>query len=177
MTARFDPARRETHIDGMLAEDLCIALQLPQEWRLSRDDHAVRLEATPSGTALEIDIRSEAELRDFPQAGMAGRDAAALQRDYETMIGKPAQAVLHEPTGFLGVSRWSATWIDENFANATRSLSVETFIVESAGRWTLELTLTNAGTRDAYDAHVARILSSLRVLTRADCQHLSATER
>jgi hypothetical protein len=169
ISAGFDPTKNETHVDGQVAADLCIALMLPQEWRLTQDTEAIRLQAARSGDELLVSIRSEADLRAFPQVDMAGRDAAALQQEYEAMLGRPAQAVAHQPTNRSGVSRWSATWVDANFVNASHSFSIETFIVESPGNRTVELTLTKVAARDSYDAEIAAMLSSLQLTAGTEC--------
>ncbi len=169
VSAVFSPGRHETGIRAPLAQDLCVAMRLPEEWRASQDDHGIRLRSTEWGSELSLSARSASELRTYPRAGAAARDALALQREYEEMLGKPAQSLAHEPTGYPGVSRWSAMWIDMNFAAASRALSIETYIVETNGPWTVELTFANVGAAKEHDAEVGRMLSSLQVTLGRGC--------
>jgi hypothetical protein len=169
--AQFDPIRHETRIQGEILADACMTLQLTGEWKLSGSDDSRSSLATASGAEIEVRVRPAAELKSVPHGDLADREAAALQRTYEEIVGKPVQAVLHEPTGYKGVSRWSATWFDGNFANAGHSFEIETFIVEASGGSALELTFTNKGSPDAHEAAVARMLSSLRVINGSDCQY------
>lgn len=101
---------------------------------------------------------------------LARRDAAYLQSDYESLLGRPAQSVsLTSPVP--GAIRWSATWSDANLPSASRSLTVETFIVPLSKEWVLELSLADAGSREIYDALMKRILSSLEVRTGEACRN------
>jgi hypothetical protein len=161
--ARFEPSTGQTRVTGGMAPEACVTFALRGEWRLRRADASAVLQATASEAELDIRLRPGTELRDYPQPDLAGREAAALQRIHEEVVGKPAQAVVHEPTAVASVSRWSATWIDANSPGPGHALTVETFIVDLTGRSALELTLTNAHDREAYRAEIGRLLSSLRV--------------
>jgi hypothetical protein len=167
-SARFDPISRETQVQEQVSAHLCVSFRLPRKWRLSRNEDGALLHAEESDEDLEIRVRSSSELQSFPQADIAAREAAALQQTYETMIGKPAQATNLQPTGLFGVSRWSATWVDANLASASRALVVETYIVDLKGA-ALELTLSNTGTAAEYRDQIARLLSSLRIGSGAEC--------
>jgi hypothetical protein len=164
----FDPLTRETQIKERVSANLCVFFRLDEEWTLSRDTDATLLQAAGGDADLEIRLRSASELQEFPQTDLAGREAAALQRTYEGMIGKPAQAISHQPTGLSGVSRWSATWVDANLAGGNHALEVETFIVDLKSA-ALELTLTEPRTNTAYANQIRRILSSLRIGKGTEC--------
>jgi hypothetical protein len=169
LTAQSDPSAHETRVRGRLAAGLCISLQLPENWTLSTDRGRAHLLDATSGAEFEIDARTTGEPREFQEADPAGREAAALQKQYEEIIGKPAQAVLHEPTNYAGVSHWSATWIDANFAAESHAHVIETFIVVDH-KSVIDVTLVNVGTREAYDRHVLLMLSSLLIETEEDCR-------
>ena len=66
-------------------------------------------------------------------------------------------------------SRWSASWIDGNFAG--HFLEIEAFIVEAPGGSVIDLTFTNVGDAIDHEATVARLLSSLTVINGSDCRH------
>jgi hypothetical protein len=170
VTARFDRPEQMTRLRGIIAADTCVTISLAGEWTpLPAVGDELTL-ATSTGAEVEIRVRPAAELRGFPQARLAERDAAALQRSYEDVLGKPALAVAHEPTSHAGVSRWSATWVDGNLANASQALTVETFIVETAAGSALELSFANFKTAEAHDAQVGHALSSLRTVTGRECK-------
>ncbi|WP_046866010.1 hypothetical protein [Microvirga massiliensis] len=176
LTAQSDPSAHERSVRGRLAAGLCISLRLPENWTLSTDRGRAHLLDAKSGAEFEIDARSTVEPRDSQEADLSGREAAALQKQYEEIIGKPAQAVLHEPTNYVGVSHWSATWIDANFAAESHSHVIETFIVVDH-KSVVDVTLVNVGAREAYDRHVSRMLSSLRIETEEDCRPDPLAER
>ncbi|MGO4706016.1 hypothetical protein AB4072_09610 [Microvirga sp. 2MCAF38] len=147
-----------------VANDLCFSLTLPHEWVLnSANNEGSRLQRAGDVTALKLAIRAASDLRDLPQPDLVSRDAAFLQRDYEGLIGRPAQAVklASMPSG---VTRWSATWIDGNLPAALHALTVETFIAPLSEAWVLELSLSNVPRQDKYDALMREILSTLRAL-------------
>ncbi|WP_162820427.1 hypothetical protein [Microvirga calopogonii] len=162
--ARFDAATHQTQVSGRVAPDLCFSFALPEEWRLTE----AGLKAVVSNADLSIALRSADELRDMPQPDLAIRDAAALQRDYERMLGRPAQSV--SLSSEAGATRWSATWIDASLPAASHAMTVETLIVPLSSEWVLELSLSGVETREAYDALTWRLLARLKVQGRAACQ-------
>jgi len=167
--ARFDPAMGETHVLNRVSPDLCFFLSLPQDWRLKAEGGTTTFEGVSSGAELQVSLRSAQELQDIPQPDLARRDAAFLQRDYEGMLGRPAQSV-SLTSAAPGATRWSATWIDPNLPSASRALTVETFIVPLSGEWVLEMTLANIDSRDVYDALADHVLSGLKVRAGAACR-------
>jgi hypothetical protein len=162
--AWFDPSTRQTWVTGRAGADLCFSLALPDEWRLS----AQGLEAVLSDVELALSLRSAQELRDMPQPDLASRDAAVLQRDYEELLGRPAQSV--SLSSNAGATRWSATWVDANLPTASHAMTVETLIMPLSAEWVLELSLSGVETQEAYDALTQRLLSRLKVQGRAACQ-------
>jgi hypothetical protein len=116
ITTHYDAVRHETRVQGETAADACMTLQLPGEWRLSRGLDATYALAGTSGAEVEIRVRP-AVLSRNEAAASADRHAAALQRNYEEVIGKPVQAAVFETTPYKGVSRWAGTWFDANLTN------------------------------------------------------------
>jgi hypothetical protein len=168
LQARFDPLARQTRVVGRVAPGLCVSFNLPEEWRLETGGLEPRLKAVLSDAELEVGLRSAHELRDMPQSDLASRDAAFLQRDYEELLGRPAQSV--SLSADAGTTRWSATWVDANLPTASHAMTVETLILPLSNDQVLELSLSGADTQDAYDAFVRRMLGGLRVQGRASCQ-------
>ena len=162
--ARFNAAAQQTLVTGRAAPDLCFSLSLPEEWRRTEEG----LKAVRSDASLGIGLRSAEELSALPQPDLASRDAAALQQDYEDLLGRPAQSVSLSTDA--GATRWSATWVDANLPMASHAMTVETLIVPLSNAWVLELSLSGVETREAYDALAARLLARLRVQGRASCQ-------
>lgn len=162
--ARFNAAAQQTLVTGRAAPDLCFSLSLPEEWRRTEEG----LKAVRSDASLALGLRSAEELSALPQPDLASRDAAALQQDYEDLLGRPAQSVSQSTDA--GATRWSATWVDANLPMASHAMTVETLIVPLSNAWVLELSLSGVETREAYDALAARVLARLRVQGRASCQ-------
>jgi len=162
--ARFNAAAQQTLVTGRAAPDLCFSLSLPEEWRRTEEG----LKAVRSDASLALGLRSAEELSALPQPDLAGRDAAALQQDYEDLLGRPAQSISLSTDA--GATRWSATWVDANLPMASHAMTVETLIVPLSNAWVLELSLSGVETREAYDALAARLLARLRVQGRASCQ-------
>lgn len=162
--ARFNAAAQQTLVTGKAAPDLCFSLSLPEEWRRTEEG----LKAVRSDASLALGLRSAEELSALPQPDLASRDAAALQQDYEDLLGRPAQSVSQSTDA--GATRWSATWVDANLPMTSHAMTVETLIVPLSNAWVLELSLSGVETREAYDALAARVLARLRVQGRASCQ-------
>ncbi|MBM1172341.1 hypothetical protein [Microvirga arabica] len=161
---RFDPMIRQTSVKGAAPSGLCFSFLLPEEWHST----AQGLKAARSDVEIGIGLRSAGELRDMPQPDLASRDAAFLQKDYEELLGRPAQSVSLSSHG--KAARWSATWIDANLPSASQSMTVETLIVPLSGEWVLELSLTGVESQAAQDALAERLLTRLQVQGRAACQ-------
>jgi hypothetical protein len=160
---RFQPLTRETQIVGRITPNLCFTFSLPEEWRL----HASGLKAVSSDAELEVSLRSSHELRDLPQSDLASRDAAVLQRDYEELLGRPAQSI--SLSSKAGASLWSATWVDANLPTASHAMTVETMILPLSSNDVLELSLSGIEAQDDHDMLVQRMLAGLRVQGRASC--------
>jgi hypothetical protein len=167
--ARFDPAAGETRVTGHVAPGLCFSFRLPQEWRLDPDGSEIRLKAAVSEAGIDVNLRSAGALQHLPQRDLASRDAAFLQRDYEDLLGRPAQSV-SLASSHAGAVRWSATWIDANLPTSSRAMTVEAFIIPLSKEWVLELSPENTGTPDAHNALVRQLLTGLTVHGGADCR-------
>lgn len=166
---RFDPAARETRVTGQVASGLCFSFRLPQEWRLDGDGSGNRLKAAASEAGIDVNLRSAGALQHLPQRDLASRDAAFLQRDYEDLLGRPAQSV-SLASSHAGAVRWSATWIDANLPTPSRAMTVEAFIIPLSKEWVLELSPENTGTPEAHNALVRHLLTGLTVHSGADCR-------
>jgi hypothetical protein len=163
VSARFDPATLETRVASRVTSNLCVSFVLPQQWQMGTGEALKTSLTSASGEAeLELAIRSARDLPDMPQVDLPSRDAAYLQRDYENTLGQPAQAVSLASLS-SGAARWTATWIDANLPAGSHALTVETFIVPLSKDWLLELSLDNVEARDAYNALVQQMLSSVTV--------------
>lgn len=161
---RFDPVTRQTSVSGAVPAGLCFSFSLPDEWRMS----AQGLKAVLSTVEVGIGLRAARELRDMPQPDLAGRDAAFLQRDYEALLGRPAQSVSLSSHG--DATRWSATWVDANLPSASHAITVETLIIPLSSEWVLELSLSGIDTQEAHDVLAQRLLTRLQVQGRGSCQ-------
>ena len=162
--ARFDPVTRQTIVTGAIPSDGCFSFALPNEWHMSAEG----LTSTLSDMQVAVGLRSAQELRGMPQPDLVSRDAAFLQRDYEEMLGRPAQSV--SLTSSAGATRWSATWIDANLPTASKAMTVETLIVPLSSQWVLELSLTGIESREAYDALAQQLLARLKLRSGTLCQ-------
>jgi hypothetical protein len=154
----------QARVAGKVAPDLCFSLLLPDEWRQTE----AGLKAVSSPVELDVSLRSARELRDMPQPDLASRDAAFLQRDYEELLGRPAQSV--SLSSDAGATRWSATWIDANLPTASHAMTIEALIVPLSNEWVLELSLSGAETQGAYNAIAQRLLANLKVQGRSTCR-------
>lgn len=166
----FDGTLQETRVSSRLAPGSCLSLTLPREWRLAANGGKLRLESRSLAAAIEIALRSERELKDLPQPDLAGRDAALLQRDWEGMLGRPAQSVSLASTG-PGALRWTATWFDARFPAPSQAMTVETFIVPLSRTWVAELSLTEVASPEVYDALVRQVLSRLKMSADDRCRN------
>jgi hypothetical protein len=141
------PAGRTTTIRSAIGPDLCVSLDLPGLWKVERPEpHRINAIDADKGTLIEILAYTE---RDFaPGPGtLIQRAAANLQQEYERLLGKPVQATTLEPVPGHAAMRWTATWIDGNFAQDDRALSLEEFILEPVPDRIVELKVSQAGDR------------------------------
>jgi hypothetical protein len=157
---QFDQQLRQTRVAGRVASHQCFSLALQQEWRSTTGGMETRLRSALSDAELELSLRPAHELRGLQQADLASRDAALLQQDYESLLGRPAQSV-----SLVSLSpqttRWSATWVDAHLPSGP--LTVEAFIVPLSEDWVLELSFSNITVKEEYDSLVRSLLASLKV--------------
>jgi len=165
---RFDARVGQTRVLGPAAHEACFALSLPQEWRSQTGGLDTRLKAVFSNAELEVSMRPAHELRGLPQPDLASRDAALLQRDYENLLGRPAQSISLASLS-TGATRWSATWIDAHLPSGAQGMTVETLIVPLSSDWVLELSLTNVEEKGQYETLMKAILTSLKVQRGPAC--------
>ncbi|MBB4040404.1 hypothetical protein GGR34_002057 [Microvirga flocculans] len=162
--ARFDPATRQTFVQGTAGSDLCFAFALPDEWRASPQG----LTAALTRAEISVGLRSAEALRHVPRPDLVSRDAAVLQNDYEELLGRPAQSVSLTPGA--GGARWSATWIDANLPSASHSMTVETLIMPLSPEWVLELSLSGVETPEDYNILIRNLWMRLKVQGAAACR-------
>ncbi|MGO4386699.1 hypothetical protein AB4Y85_04110 [Microvirga sp. 2YAF29] len=165
---RFDARMGQTRVVGPAAPESCFALSLPQEWRSQTGGLDTRLKAVFSDAELEVSLRSTHELRGLPQPDLVSRDAALLQQDYESLLGRPAQSVSLASLS-TGATRWSATWVDHHLPSGPQGMTVETLIVPLSSDWVLELSLTNVTEKSRYEALMKAMLTSLKVQRGPAC--------
>jgi hypothetical protein len=174
MQAQYDPAARETRVSGHAARGLCFSFRLPQKWHLNTDGPETGLESISSEAQLGMSLRSAEALRHLPQRDLASRDAAFLQRDYEEVLGRPAQSASLSPpvadAPIAGAVRWSATWVDANLPTPSRAMTVEALIVPLSAEWVLELTPANIDGAEPSNALVRQVLTGLILRSGADCR-------
>ncbi|WP_445502188.1 hypothetical protein [Microvirga sp. G4-2] len=160
MRMQFDQQLRQTRVAGHVASHLCFSFALQQEWRSTTGGMETRLKSVLSNAELKVSLRPAHELRGLQQADLASRDAAFLQQDYESLLGRPAQSV-----SLVSLSpettRWSATWVDAHLPSGP--LTVEAFIVPLSEEWVLELSFSNVAEKEEYDSLVRSLLSGLKV--------------
>jgi hypothetical protein len=178
VAAFFDPAARETRVTGRVGS-LCVALALPLAWTLDPDaanpDAALsaHLQAA-DGPVIDLSLRSARTLPMVPTlasrqgalfAGtedLARRAAAALQREHEDFLGRPAQSVTFTPLGTGGL-RWSATWLDPQLSTEAGALTIDAVILPVSPDWVLELSLSGVEDPAMHEAVLGEVLDRLRV--------------
>jgi len=164
--AQFDPRSGQTRVMGRASSEQCFLLTLPQEWQAAAGGLETRLKSTSSDAELKVNLRSSHELRGLPQRDIASRDAALLQQDYESLLGRPAQSVsLASLTP--EATRWSATWVDANLPSGP--MTVETFIVPLSQDWVLELSFTQVTAKEEYELLVRSLLAGLELRRGSGC--------
>ena len=163
---RFDARLRRTLVAGRAGSGQCFSFTLPYEWRSTTGGLETRLRSASSDAELLVGLRSSHELHGLPQPDLASRDAALLQQDYESLLGRPAQSVSLASLA-PGAIRWSATWVDDNLPGSP--MTVEAFIVPLSQDWVLELSLSNLEAREEYEAIVRSLLRELSLRQGTGC--------
>ena len=163
---QFEPRVQRTRVAGRVGSGQCFSFTLPEEWRSITGGMETRLRSALSDAELVVSLRSSHALRGLPQPDLAGRDAALLQQDYESLLGRPAQSV--SLASFApGTTRWSATWADVHLPGG--AMTVEAFIVPLSEDWVLELSLSNVDAKGRHDLLVRSLLADLRVQPEPVC--------
>lgn len=145
-SAPAGPAGRTT-IRSAISPDLCVSLELPGLWKVERPEpHRINAVEAEKGTAIEILAYTDEDFAPGPGT-LIQRAASNLQQEYERLLGKPVQVTTLEPVPGYGAMRWTATWIDGNFAQDDRALSLEEFILEPVPDRIVEIKVSQAGDR------------------------------
>jgi hypothetical protein len=136
-----------TTVHLTLGSDRCVSLRLPGTWSVehSEPDRINAVDAK-NGAAVEITAHTDADFAPGPGT-LIQRAAWDLQRQFEGLIGKPAQVTTLERGPIPSAMRWTATWNDANFAQDERALSLERFIVEPVPNGIVEISVSQAGDR------------------------------
>lgn len=146
-TAPAGPAGRTTMIRSAIGPDLCLSLELPGLWKFERvEPHRINAIDAEKGSAIEILAYTDEDFAPGPGT-LIERAASNLQQEYERLLGKPVQVTTLEPVPGYGAMRWTATWIDGNFAQDDRALSLEEFILEPVPDRIVEIKVSQAGDR------------------------------
>ncbi len=145
-SAPAGPAGRTT-IRSAISPDLCVSLELPGLWKVEHPEpHRINAVEAEKGTAIEILAYTDEDFAPGPGT-LIQRAASNLQQEYERLLGKPVQVTTLEPVPGYGAMRWTATWIDGNFAQDDRALSLEEFILEPVPDRIVEIKVSQAGDR------------------------------
>ena len=145
-SAPAGPTGRTT-IRSAISPDLCVSLELPGLWKVERPEpHRINAVEAEKGTAIEILAYTDEDFAPGPGT-LIQRAASNLQQEYERLLGKPVQVTTLEPVPGYGAMRWTATWIDGNFAQDDRALSLEEFILEPVPDRIVEIKVSQAGDR------------------------------
>ncbi|MXQ11500.1 hypothetical protein [Microvirga makkahensis] len=163
---QFDAGSRRTLVAGRAGSGQCFSFTLPQEWRSTTGSLETRLKSASSDAELVVSLRPSHELHGLPQPDLASRDAALLQRDYENLLGRPAQSVSLASLA-PGAVRWSATWVDGHLPGGP--MTVEAFILPLSDDWVLELSLSNIEAKEEYDGLIRGLLTDLSLREGASC--------
>jgi hypothetical protein len=169
IAARFDPASRATHVT-VRVPGACAALDLPLAWTLDESAAPARLEAAQGGPSLEVNLRAARNLPPVqslasregalaPTGDLPRRAAAALQREHEEVMGRPAQSVAFTVLDD-GAWRFTATWLD---ANLPAPVTEDTVFVPLSADWVLELTLDDTDSRGMHEMLWGEVMERVRV--------------
>jgi hypothetical protein len=169
IAARFDHALRATRVTAR-APGACAALDLPLAWTLDETAAPARLEAAQGGPTIDMNLRAARALPPVPS--LASRDgalpadtdlprraAAALQREHEEALGRPAQSVALTALD-AGAWRFTATWLDPNLP---APVTHDTVLLPLSPDWVLELTLDGASSRDMHEMLLGEVMERTRV--------------
>jgi hypothetical protein len=175
LAARFDPAARATHVTARVPE-ACAGIDLPLAWTLVPGETSLVASLRPAqgrpnrAPTLDLALRDARDLpsvptlasRDAPLAtadDLPRRAAAALQREQEETLGRPAQTATLTPLTTTAW-RWTATWLDPHLP---APLTRDTVLLALSPAWVLELTLLGAGSPEVYEELIGEVMGRVRV--------------
>jgi len=140
-------SRPVTAVHLTLGSDRCVSLRLPGSWTVEHSEpNRINAVDAENGAAVEIIAHTDADFAPGPGT-LIQRAASDLQRQFEGLLGKPAQVTTLERGPIPSAMRWTATWNDTNFAQDERALSLERFIVEPVPNRIVEISVSQAGDR------------------------------
>jgi hypothetical protein len=132
-------------IRSVIGADLCVSLRLPGRWKVEHPEpHRINAIDAEKGAQIEIIAYADADFEPGPET-LIRRAALNLQQEYERLLGRPAQMTTLEPVPSSPAMRWTATWIDGNFAPDDHALSFETFILEPILNRIVQISISEAG--------------------------------
>jgi hypothetical protein len=139
-------AGRATLARLLIDSHRCLSIRLPGLWDVERPGpHQVKAKNTKTGAEIEVMAYDGSEFEPGPET-LIERAASNLQHEYEWILGKPAQSTMLEPASPVSSAmRWTATWVDANFAQADRTLSLEAFIIEPIPNRIVEFRMDSGG--------------------------------
>jgi hypothetical protein len=160
-------SRSVTLVRSALGPDLCVTLRLPGAWKVEQPEPG-RINAIEPEQGAEIGIVAHTDADFAPGPGMLiERAASKLQREYERLLGKPAQVTTLEPSSLSPARRWTATWIDGNFAPDDRVFSLEQFLIEPAANRIVAITVSPG--RGGRGEVVGMALETLTIQSASAC--------
>jgi hypothetical protein len=134
-----------TMIRSALGPDLCVSVELPGVWKVEQSERrGITAIEAEKGAEIEIVAYTDADFPPGPETLMR-RAASNLQDENDRLLGKPAQVTTLEPVPISSAMRWTATWIDGNFAQDDRALSIEGFIIEPVPNRVVEVAVSTVG--------------------------------
>jgi hypothetical protein len=143
---RDETDQNTTLIRSAVGGDLCISVRLMGQWTVEHDGEWLRAIDVEDEAELQIIVLNDADLAPGPET-LTERASASLQDEYERLLGKPAQVVTLERVPASSATRWTATWVDSNFASEDRELSLEAFIFEPVANRVVEMTVSGGSER------------------------------
>jgi hypothetical protein len=175
LAARFDPAARATHVTARVP-GACAGIDLPLAWTLVPAETSLVASLRPAqgrpdrAPILDLALRESRNLppvptlasRDGPLAtadDLPRRAAAALQREHEETLGRPAQTATLTPLTRTAW-RWTASWLDPHLP---APLTRDTVLLALSPAWVLELTLSGAGSPEIYEELIGEVMGRVRV--------------
>jgi len=156
-----------TLIQSVIGPDLCVSVQLPGVWKIEQSElRRINAIEAEQGAEIEIVAYTDADFPPGPETLMQ-RAASNLQDENDRLLGKPAQVTTLEPVPVYAALRWTATWIDGNFDQDDRALSIEGFIFEPIADRVVGIAVSKLGESRA--TVIGMALETVRVHSASAC--------